>query len=159
MAGYAQWFEDFADKHRAIVKGLDGLSGEEVVAYFDYDNMRRHHPDFCPLYREGIKCHDIEELNCYLCACPLFRFCDAGIDRIGEKIRYSFCAVDSRWSATAETETAIHQDCSECSLPHRRRFIEKCFDRDWREIMREVQICEKEKEGKKKVGKVKKIDI
>ncbi len=145
MAGYAQWFEDFADKHRVIIEGLEELSDDELVAYFEYDNMCKRHPDFCPLYAEGRKCHNIEDLNCYLCACPLFRFCDTGIDRIGEKMRYSLCAVGSRWSATAETETAIHMDCSNCPLPHRRSFIKKYFDRNWQKIMCEVPMC-KEKE-------------
>ncbi len=146
--GYLQWYKVFASKHRAIVEELKGLSDEEVLAYFDYDNMRKRHPDFCHLYAEGIKCHDIEDLNCYLCACPLFRFCDTGIDKIGEKIRYSLCAIDSRWSATVETDTTVHQDCSNCPVPHRWSFIEKYFDRDWRNIMRKVSMCEEIKDVK-----------
>ncbi len=37
--------------------------------------------DFCLLYKDNKKCHDYEDLNCYLCACPYFRFDDEGISK------------------------------------------------------------------------------
>ena len=142
--GYEEWFRDFARRHRAIVEKLSHLSDEELVDYFDYDHMRIAHPDFCPLYRQGLKCHAMENLNCYLCGCPYFRFCDEGIDRIGGKVRYSLCSIDARGGGTAESAEAIHQDCSGCLLPHRKSFILRHFDRDWSRIMKDVDLCPKE---------------
>jgi hypothetical protein len=136
---YREWYRDFARRHREIVEGLDGRSPEEIIAYFRYENMRREHPDFCPLYKEGKKCHEIEDLNCYLCGCPHFRYCDEGIDRIDGKVRYSLCAIDAREGKTFETAEAIHQDCSDCLLPHRHGFIRRYFDWDWGKIMAESE--------------------
>ncbi len=141
--GYMQWYEEFAAKHRAIVERLKDKSREEILAYFDYENMRVKHPDFCPLYAQGVKCHEMEGLNCYFCGCPAFRFCDTGLDKIGGKTRYSLCAVASRWSTAVESATAIHQDCSHCPLPHRVGFIRRHFDRDWKRTMAEVPACKR----------------
>jgi hypothetical protein len=138
---YREWYRDFGEKHRRIVEGLEGLDPEAVTEYFRYENMRERHPDFCPLYAEGKKCHDLEELNCYLCGCPHFRYCDEGIDTVGGKIRYSLCAIDAREGKAFETEEAIHQDCSDCPLPHLRGFILKHFDRNWSRIMDECEEC------------------
>jgi len=76
-----------------------------------------------------------------LCGCPHFRYCDEGIDRIGGKMRYSLCTVNARQGKRIETETAIHQDCSDCLLPHRRSFILKHFDRAWTKIMEKCEAC------------------
>jgi len=139
---YRAWFEEHAGRHRWIVESLPpGMEPEEIVDYFSYDNMRKKHPDFCPLYARGVKCHEMEDLNCYLCGCPSFRFCDEGIDRIDGKIRYSLCAIDSRKARYIESDKALHLDCSDCLLPHRRSFILKHFDRDWKRIMRECEMC------------------
>jgi len=139
---YAQWYRDFGDRHRTIVAALDHLSDEEVIAYFDYDNMRLRHPDFCPLYATGEKCHDIEDLNCYLCGCPHFRYCDTGLLEEKDGTRYSRCAIDARQSRTFTHEGHIHQDCSACPLPHTTGFIRKHFDRDWKTIMAECEACD-----------------
>ncbi|WP_457608577.1 hypothetical protein [Nitratifractor sp.] len=138
---YRQWMEEFGERHRRIVESLEGCSEEEIVAYFDYENMRRKHPEFCPLYEKGQKCHDLEDLNCYLCACPHFRFCDEGLEREEEKILYSRCAIEARQGHRFETDEAIHQDCSGCPLPHLSGFIHLHFDRDWGRIMAGCDAC------------------
>ncbi len=138
---YREWYESFARRHEEVLSMLDGQSPETIYDYFDYENMKARHPDFCPLYREEKKCHDLEGLNCYLCGCPYFRYCDEGIDRIDGKIRYSLCAIDAKQGRRFETETAIHQDCSQCFLPHLRGFILRHFDRDWKKIMHKCEAC------------------
>jgi len=145
---YEEWQKEFAEKHRRIVESLSGLDEREIVEYFRYDNMRERHPDFCPLYEKKEKCHDLEDLNCYLCACPCFRYCDEGIDTVDGKRRYSFCAVEARQGNVFVAGNAIHQDCSGCLLPHRRSTILKFFDRDWSSIMSRTRCCpEEEKEN------------
>lgn len=133
--GYREWHEAFARRHRRVVESLGELSDEELLDAFDYDRMKEEEPDFCLLYSQGKKCHEMEGLNCYFCGCPHFRFNDEGIDRVGEKIRYSLCAIDARDGKVFETGDAIHQDCSDCLLPHRRSFILRHFDRDWSRVM------------------------
>jgi hypothetical protein len=138
---YAQWYRDFGDRHRAIVATLGHLSDEEVIAYFDYDNLRLRHPDFCPLYATGEKCHDTDDLNCYLCGCPHFRYCDTGWGEESAGTRYSRCAITARFEQTFTHEGSIHTDCSACPLPHTTGFIREHFDRDWGKIMEECEGC------------------
>ncbi len=142
---YLKWFEEHAQKHKKVVQKLlaEGLEKEAIIAYFDFDNMVKNEPDFCPLYREkneegrvGKKCHDMQQLNCYLCACPNFRFNDDGLEKIGEKTLYSNCAIDSKEGAQGIYGDAIHQDCSNCTVPHHRSYVEKHYDEDWKKIMK-----------------------
>jgi len=135
---YSDWFLQHGQKHRKIIQRLSHLSDEELIAYFRYENMAKTEPDFCPLYRQGKKCHEMDNLNCYLCACPNFRFDDEGFKEVKGKILKSYCAVDSEDGAPLETQKAIHQNCSACTVPHHEAFIRKCFSRDWFEIMANV---------------------
>lgn len=137
---YSDWFESHAAKHAAILKKLAHLSDEEIIRYFRFDNMVLHEKAFCPLYETDTKCHDTEDLNCYLCGCPHFRFDDAGIDRVEEKTRFSLCSIESSDGERFITDTAIHQNCSGCLVPHKESFIRSVFQRDWRTIMNKTSI-------------------
>lgn len=145
---YIKWFEEQAAKHRAVMKRLlaDGLDKEAVIAYFDFENMRVKEPAFCPLYTEknedgtlGKKCHDMTPLNCYLCACPNFRFRDEGFEKREGKTVYSHCSIDSKEGRQGVYGEAIHQDCSKCSVPHHVSYIRKHYDEDWKTIMKACQ--------------------
>lgn len=138
---YNQWFQEHAAKHRAIMKKLTALSDQEVIAYFRFENMVIQEPTFCPLYAENKKCHDTPELNCYLCACPNFRFNDKGFKQEEEKTLFSTCSIESPDGDRYISESAIHQNCAGCLVPHRESYIKKVFDRDWLAIMKEVP-CE-----------------
>lgn len=133
---YYEWFATHAAKHRAVMEKLSHLSDAQVIAYFRFENMVEKESDFCPLYESNQKCHDVAELNCYLCACPYFRFNDEGIDRIEGKTRYSFCSIDSEDGERYVSEHAIHQNCAGCTIPHDEKFIAKVFDPDWSTIMK-----------------------
>ncbi|ADR32690.1 hypothetical protein Sulku_0022 [Sulfuricurvum kujiense DSM 16994] len=135
---YKQWFDAHAAKHAAIMEKLTRLSDDEVIEYFRFENMVKNEPDFCPLYAENKKCHDTEELNCYLCACPNFRFSDAGFAVEERKILFSTCSIESPDGDRYVSESAIHQNCAGCIVPHRESYIKKVFDRDWLKIMKEV---------------------
>lgn len=138
---YKKWFDEHAAKHRAIMEKLTHLSDEEVIEYFRFENMVQHESDFCPLYAEHKKCHDMEELNCYLCACPNFRFNDGGFTTEGDKTLFSTCSIESPDGDRYVSESAIHQNCAGCIVPHRESYIRKVFDRNWLNIMKEVP-CE-----------------
>jgi len=134
---YKSWFDEHAAKHKKIVEKLlaCGNSKKEIIDYFEFENMVANEPDFCPLYADNKKCHDTEYLNCYLCACPNFRFNDAGVEKVEEKIKYSFCSIDSKDGKAGVYGDAIHQDCSKCGVPHAKSYVEKHFDLDWKKIM------------------------
>ena len=136
---YQKWFEAHGNKHKEIMQKLTKLSNDEVIAYFRFENMCEKEPDFCPLYKEKRKCHEIESLNCYLCACPNFRFNDEGILKKDAKTIYSTCNINSKDGDIFQTEEAIHQDCSGCLVPHQEAYIKEHFSRDWFEIMKKVK--------------------
>lgn len=144
---YLEWFENHALKHKTLVEKLikKGLDQTQIIDYFDFENMVASEPDFCPLYTEkhddgsvGKKCHDMASLNCYLCACPNFRFKDSGFEKIGSKTLFSSCNIDSKDGSRGTYGDALHQDCSQCSVPHHRAYVEKHFDLDWKNIMQDV---------------------
>ncbi|MGB5965569.1 MAG: hypothetical protein WBF77_13915 [Sulfurimonadaceae bacterium] len=142
---YTTWFEEQGSKHKAVMNKLlaKGLNRDEIIAYFDFENMVKNEPDFCPLYKElnaqgemGKKCHDMESLNCYLCACPNFRFSDEGFEKRGDNTVYSFCSIESKDGRQGLYGDKIHQDCSKCSVPHHVSYVKKHYDEDWKTIMK-----------------------
>lgn len=136
---YITWFEAHGNKHQKIMEKLKSLSEEEVIQYFRFENMVQHEPDFCYLYAKNKKCHEMEVLNCYLCACPYFRFDDDGFSEDAGKVLYSTCSIEAKEGTQFISDTAIHQDCSRCTIPHHEAYIRKKFSRDWFEIMRNVK--------------------
>lgn len=141
---YKRWFDSHAKKHRKIIDKLvkEGLDKEAIVDYFDFDNMVEKEPKFCELYKTNTKCHAMDRLNCYLCACPNFRFDDAGIREDGDDLVKSECVIDN--GDLFRHEHVIHQDCSSCTIPHQRDYILEQFDTDWRKIMAKCPPMEKE---------------
>jgi hypothetical protein len=117
-----------------------GLSKQEIIDYFDFENMVQNEPDFCPLYAQKKKCHDIESLNCFLCACPYFRFKNDGLKKVGTKTQYSYCDINSKKGRLGEYGEAIHQDCSGCVVPHKRKFVEKNYDENWFVPMKNCEL-------------------
>lgn len=142
--GYRSWFDEHAKKHKKIVDKLlqNNLSKDEIIKYFEFENMVENEKDFCPLYAENKKCHDIKYLNCYFCACPNFRFSDEGIEKVDDKTKYSFCSIDSSQGQQSVYDTAIHQNCSRCSVPHLEKYVNEKFDLDWKNAMKECDIDE-----------------
>ncbi len=136
---YQKWLDTHKIKHQNILKKLSNLSDDEVIEYFRFENMVISEPDFCLLYKESKKCHDIENLNCYLCACPYFIFDDNGLEQIEEKILYSKCSINSPNSREFISDNTIHQDCSECIIPHKEGYIAKYFGRNWLECMMSIR--------------------
>jgi len=126
---YKKWIIEHSKKHKKIIDKLSNLSDDEVIKYFDFDNMVKKEPNFCPLYKENKKCHDIQNLNCYLCACPLFRL----------ENDKSYCEINSRFGDMIKSQDGFtHQNCSNCLIPHKISYIKKNFSRNWIDIMRDV---------------------
>ena len=132
---YRSWFDAHAKKHKNIVDKLvaKDYTQEQIIEYFDFDNMDKNENDFCLLYVDHKKCHKMNKLNCYLCACPYFRFNDAGLKKEGEVTIYSECTIGR--GDIFSYEDKIHHDCSNCVIPHKKAYIKKCFDLDWKRIL------------------------
>jgi len=137
--GYNDWFKNHAEKHKKIVDKLvqKGFTKEQIINYFDFENMKKEEVEFCPLYAKNKKCHDMESLNCYLCACPNFRFNENGLGTYNEFRILSRCNIHNGKEFAGKG--VIHQDCSSCSVPHHKTYVEKHFDLDWLEIMKDCK--------------------
>ena len=135
---YSSWFNTHGNKHKEIVERLKHLTDDEIIKYFRFDNMVEKEPNFCPLYKDNKKCHESNELNCYLCACPNFRFKDEGFDKIEDKTLYSKCNINSKDGSQYISSEAIHQNCAGCFVPHSEQYIKKYFSRDWFKVMENV---------------------
>lgn len=135
---YLEWFQAHGKKHKAIMQKLSHLSDDEVIAYFRFENMLIKEPDFCLLYQTQSKCHDNANLNCYLCACPYFRFDDKGLSKVAEQTLFSLCSINARQGGQYINSTSIHHDCTSCFIPHTESYIKKHFKRDWFDMMRKV---------------------
>jgi hypothetical protein len=124
---YISWFEKHSCKHQKIVKKV---AKENLVYYFRWENISKTDVDFCPLFAQNKKCHEMKNLNCYLCACPNFRFDDSA-----KKLK-SWCDIDSKDGSQINHNGVIHQDCSACTIPHDEGYIKKYFDTSWLKIMK-----------------------
>ncbi|MDD2383712.1 MAG: hypothetical protein PHN18_05935 [Sulfurospirillaceae bacterium] len=135
---YFLWFSEHSLKHRQIIQKLltQNYNKEAIIEYFKFENMLIHEPEFCLLYKEGKKCHERAYLNCYLCACPYFRFNDAGIREENDLVIKSECMIHSRKASYFVHEKSAHLDCSKCIIPHTKVFVDKHFDSDWMKIMK-----------------------
>ncbi len=135
--GYLVWFNSHAAKHKVLMQKLAKLDKNQIIEYFDYENMKLNEPDFCVLYAKNKKCHDVENLNCYLCACPNFRFNDNGFNSKDGNLLLSFCAINSKDGAQIVSKNCIHQDCTKCSVPHLKDYISNNFSLNWYDVMRD----------------------
>ena len=137
---YEEWFIQQGNLHANVMKKLTDKSVDEVIEYFKFENMVKNEPDFCPLYKDNKKCHDMEDLNCYLCACPNFRFKMEGFEKTDDgKTLFSVCSIKSRDGSQFIGDDYIHQNCSGCIVPHRAKYIKKNFNRNWFEVMKDVR--------------------
>ena len=130
---YYEWMQNHAKKHKKIIDKLENLSDEEIIEYFDFENMKVKEKDFCPLYERDKKCHDMEKLNCYSCGCPYFRLTN---DPSSELL--SYCSINHKNGGQMKATNGIHQDCTNCTVPHKVNFVKKNFSKDWNEIMNKV---------------------
>lgn len=130
---YTQWFNEHSKKHKSILNLINPKTKDNIINYFTYENMRDNHNDFCLLYSTNTKCHDMQDLNCYMCGCPYFRFDDIGLEVSGNIVIYSKCI--KNLGSKFVSKNAIHQDCSSCEVPHNIKFINDNFDIDWSKMM------------------------
>lgn len=139
---YLEWFDTHANKHQVIVQKLraQNYTKEMIIEYFSFENMVKKESEFCLLYANKQKCHDISNLNCYLCACPHFRFNDKELSVKDGITRKSECSIVSKKSSEFVYENVAHLDCSACIVPHTKAFISKHFDVEWKMIMKQCAV-------------------
>lgn len=122
---YQEWHNSHKAKRDTITHQQANLSVAELVEYFNYDHMIIAEPDFCRLYLTNTKCHEMANLNCYNCGCPYFKFDDNGLTEQDGVTVYSTCTINAVSGSQFISETAIHHDCSNCTIPHEAKFAKR----------------------------------
>ena len=123
--GYDEWYRSFVSARAQILSSLETNDIETAAEYFEYDRLSLSHPSFCPLFEKGQRCHDMQKLNCFFCACPYFVYDDNGLYEKEGKTVYSRCSINAPEGREFVGADSIHQDCSGCIIPHKRAFIIK----------------------------------
>lgn len=122
---YTDWKTEHDMKVKKILDKLDekGLTANEVIEYFKFENMVEKEPNFCLLYQDNKKCHPIKNLNCLFCACPYFKFDENGLKELeGDRTLMSDCTINSKFRDVFEYEEKVHCDCTKCFVPHSKGF-------------------------------------
>ena len=91
---------------------------QRVIEEFDFENQKEKNPDRCPCYKNK-KCHEVEELNCFLCYCPEY---DNSLEEGGCKIS----SQKGKWFVKGDKKI---WDCSDCEHPHKKEIVEKYLRR------------------------------
>ena len=56
---YEEWFLNQGKEHQKIITKLKDYNINEIIDYFKFENMVINEPNFCLLYKENKKCHNI----------------------------------------------------------------------------------------------------
>ena len=111
---YLSWLKEHKKKRKEILNKIKYFTKYEKIKYFDFENMKIKELNFCVLYSVNKKCHNVEKLNCYFCACPHF---------VVENIQSS-CSIDSKKGfQIINKDNYLHQDCSQCTIPHSEKYV------------------------------------
>ena len=87
-----------------------------IVAEFSYKTRKQKFPDACICYLQDKPCHDMENLNCFLCYCPFY-------DRSKEEGGCLKNSKDGEWFYSKKLYAGKVWDCSNCTITHEDTFV------------------------------------
>ena len=121
---FAAWTKAHNKSVDLILEKLKGSTVDEIFNYFNYDNMVEAEPNFCPLYKDNIKCHNVNNLNCFLCSCPFFKYSDNMPIHYDMGIKVmSVCTINAKDASAFVSGREQQCDCSNCLIPHSEHFV------------------------------------
>ncbi len=80
----------------------------DLIGEYDFEKRKKTHPEECICYQQNVKCHNLENLNCFFCLCPNY---DMSIKEGG-------CKINSPNGKYIPTMKGKIFDCSACNFPH-----------------------------------------
>src|SRR4030042_811398 len=92
----------------------------DIIEAMSFDRRSKRNPEKCTYYQENPprQCHEIDGLNCLLCACPNYNSKDLeGGCRINSK--------NGKWTYHPNLPAGRLWDCSDCRINHSEKEIEK----------------------------------
>ena len=96
----------------------------QIISEYRFKIRSVSYPEACICYKQGIPCHKMDNLNCFLCYCPFYN----------RKIQEGGClrnSPDGKWHYSDKLPKGEIWDCSNCEYPHcedvARQYLEKIF--------------------------------
>lgn len=141
-----RWHLGFVKRREEIVKKYKLKTPEEITNFFRRSNLQEKEPDFCPLFKNNGKCHDIpdDQLICYYCACPFYD--PFHYDK--RKKEFGRCTINSKYG---HRNKYGYWNCSACTLPHNEKFVMRYLKGKTKEV---IMIPKKEWEESLKEAKL-----
>lgn len=87
---------------------------QKIINEFDFENQKLKNSKSCPCFVDG-KCHEVENLNCFLCFCPEY-------DNSKEEGGCKRGSLKGKWFVKRDKKI---WDCSDCDYPHKKETVEK----------------------------------
>ncbi|MDD5192421.1 MAG: cysteine-rich small domain-containing protein [Candidatus Nanoarchaeia archaeon] len=98
-----------------------------IIRKTDFKIRSKEHPEKCKCYQTQIPCHDLENLNCFLCGCPEYLSesptggCNLN-SNLGEYIPYDKSPEGKLWA------------CDGCTYPHHPENVEKYLKANMKQL-------------------------
>ena len=98
---------------------------KKIIDEYSFKNQKEKNPNSCPCYN-GTRCHDLpdEKLICLLCLCPEYQV-ELRHDDGTCKIKSSL----GKWFYHPAHPNGKIWDCSDCSIPHTKDYVEKYLEK------------------------------
>lgn len=102
-----------------------------IIDYMSFEKRSKRNPSLCPQYQgeNPEPCHDVEDLNCLLCACPNYESwrLEGGCKINSKKGKFHYhenLPIGKIW------------DCSDCKINHTLKEIENYLLKDLEKLMK-----------------------
>ena len=93
-----------------------------IIGEFRFDVRSKTYPSACICYEQQKQCHDMPDLNCFLCYCPYYRITSTE----GGCLRGSN---DGKWYYSDKLPLGKIWDCSGCTYPHTENAVKEHLTR------------------------------
>lgn len=101
-----------------------------IIKETSFEIRSQKHPNECPYYEKRTSCHNIEDLNCFLCICPEY---SSDKDEGGCKLNHQ----SGKWhSPYPYSQSRRVWDCSDCPFPHFPTYVEQYLRKNLEELKR-----------------------
>jgi Zn-finger protein len=94
-----------------------------IIEHTSFEKRSKRDKSECPYYELEKPCHDIEDLNCLLCACPNYE---------SDTLKGG-CRINSSYGKITEHENLPEGqvwDCSNCSIGHDKDFVKSWLEQN-----------------------------
>jgi Zn-finger protein len=102
----------------------------KIIEAMSFYRRSRRNPEKCPYYQENPPhpCHELDNLNCLLCACPNYN----------SKELEGGCMINSKkgkWTYHQNLPSGRVLDCSDCNVNHSKKEVENYLKKNMEKLI------------------------